>query len=63
VVPSLDVLKNAIARLAGTGTYVSASDVTPELKVLNVDGKRPTDPDYPLHIKSIADSQSKRGPG
>jgi len=51
VVPSLDLLRKVIAALPGTVTYLNANDVTPDLKILNIDGKGPTDPDYPLHFE------------
>jgi hypothetical protein len=47
-VPSVEVLRRAVATVAGTVTYLAASDVTADLKVVTVDGKRPTDADYPL---------------
>ena len=50
-VPSLDLLRRAVASVPGTLTYLAASDVTPELKVLTIDGKRPTDPGYVLLVQ------------
>lgn len=47
-IPSLDLLRRAVASVPGTLTYLSASELTPELKVVTVDGKRPTDAGYPL---------------
>ena len=49
-IPSIDVLRRAVAALAGAVTYLAAGDVTADLKVVTIDGKRPTDADYPLHL-------------
>jgi hypothetical protein len=47
-VSSVEMLRRAVATVPGTVTYLAASDVTADLKVVTVDGKRPTDADYPL---------------
>jgi hypothetical protein len=50
-IPSLDLLRRAVAGVPGTLTYLSANDVTAELKVVTVDSKRPTDAGYVLQIQ------------
>lgn len=50
-IPSLDLLRRAVASVAGTLTYLSASDVTADLKVVTVDSKRPTDAGYVLQLQ------------
>jgi hypothetical protein len=47
-IPSVELLRRAVASIAGTLTYLSAAEVTADLKVVNVDGRRPIDPGYPL---------------
>lgn len=47
-IPSLDLLCKAVANLKGTITYLRASDVTADLKVLAVEGKAPNQAGYPL---------------
>jgi ABC-type phosphate transport system substrate-binding protein len=47
-IPSLDLLRRAVASVTGTLTYLSASELTADLKVVNVDGKHPTEAGYPL---------------
>jgi hypothetical protein len=49
-IPSLDLLRRAVASVAGTLTYLSAAEVTADLKVVSVDGKSPTDAGYPLSL-------------
>jgi hypothetical protein len=50
-IPSVEVLRRAVATLAGTVTYLNLNDVTADLKVVNVEGKRPTDKDYALGVE------------
>ena len=47
-IPSLELLRRAVASVAGTLTYLSASELTADLMIVNVDGKRPTEAGYPL---------------
>jgi ABC-type phosphate transport system substrate-binding protein len=47
-VPSLELLRQAVASIAGTLTFLSAAEVTADLKVVRVDDKHPTDAGYPL---------------
>jgi hypothetical protein len=47
-VPSLELLRKAVASIAGTLTFLNAAEVTADLKVVSVDSKRPTDGGYPL---------------
>ena len=47
-IPSLELLRRAVASVPGTLTYLSTAELTADLKVVNVDGKRPTDTGYPL---------------
>jgi hypothetical protein len=47
-IASLDLLRRAVASVAGTLTYLSASELTADLKVVTVDGKHPTVAGYPL---------------
>lgn len=49
-IPSVEVLRRAVATVAGTVTYLTLTDATADLKVLTIDGKQPTDADYPLHL-------------
>jgi hypothetical protein len=49
-IPSLDLLRRAVASVAGTLTYLSASELTADLKIVSVDGKSPTDAGYPLSL-------------
>jgi hypothetical protein len=48
--PSVDALRRAVATVAGTVTYLTAADVTTDMKVVTIDGKQPKDPDYPLQF-------------
>jgi len=50
-VPNIELLRRVVATLPGTLTYLDVNDVTPELKVLRVDGSAPGDPDYPLRVE------------
>ena len=47
-VPSPELLRRAVASLAGTITYLRASDVGPDLKIVKIDDKGPTDAGYSL---------------
>jgi hypothetical protein len=39
-----------IVSLPNTVTYLNATDVTDDLKVLKVEGQHPQDPSYPLQF-------------
>lgn len=45
-VDSSDLAQRVVARLEGTLTYLPLSAVRPDVKIVRVDGKLPTDPDY-----------------
>jgi hypothetical protein len=45
-VDSGDLAQRIVARLDGTVAYLPVSAVRPDVKILRVDGKLPTDPDY-----------------
>lgn len=47
-VDSSDLAQRVVARLEGTLTYLPLSAVGPEVKIVRVDGKLPTDPSYPV---------------
>jgi hypothetical protein len=47
-VDSGDLAQRVAARLEGTVTYLPFSAVRPDVKIVRVDGKLPTDPDYPI---------------
>jgi ABC-type phosphate transport system substrate-binding protein len=48
IVYSTDMALNLIASIKGSITFVPASAVTAEVKVLKIDGKLPSDPNYLL---------------
>jgi hypothetical protein len=48
IVYSNDMALNLITAIRGSITFIPVSAVTPEVKVLRIDGKLPTDPGYPL---------------
>lgn len=48
IVYSTDMAMNLIAAIRGSITFVPASAVGHEVKVLRIDGKLPSDPGYPL---------------
>lgn len=50
-IPSADLLRRLVVSLAGTVAYIDAAEVTADLKVLTIDGKRPTDAGYPLTVE------------
>jgi hypothetical protein len=45
-VDSSDLAERVVARLDGTVTYLPLSAVRPDVKIVRVDGKLPTDPGY-----------------
>ena len=45
-VESSELAQRIVARLDGAVAYVRASEVRPEVKIVRVDGRLPTDPDY-----------------
>lgn len=48
IVYSSDMAINLVGAIPGSITFVLASAVTPNSKVLRIDGKLPSDPGYPL---------------
>lgn len=44
----VDVLMKVVGRLPGAVSYADPRDVTPDVKVIAIDGKLPADPGYPL---------------
>ncbi|MGH7559094.1 MAG: hypothetical protein ACREMD_15205 [Gemmatimonadota bacterium] len=48
IVYSNDMTRQLVTALAGAVGFIAASDVTPAMKVLSINGKLPGDPDYPL---------------
>ncbi len=48
IVYSSDMAMNLVSMIPGSITFVLASAVTPNTKVLRIDGKLPSDPGYPL---------------
>jgi len=50
-IPSVDLLRKVVAAMAGALTYLDAADITPDLKVVSIEGKLPTDLDYPLKLQ------------
>lgn len=48
LVYSTDMAINLIAAIPGAITFIPATALVPGIKVVRVDGKLPTDPDYPL---------------
>jgi len=49
-VAPVELLRRVIVSLPNTVTYLDATDVTDDLKVLKVDGQDPKDPNYPLQF-------------
>ena len=47
-VPRVDLTARLVARLPGAVAYVRESQVTPEVRVLRIDGRLPGEPGYPL---------------
>jgi ABC-type phosphate transport system substrate-binding protein len=48
IVYSSDMALNLVSAIRGSITFIPASAVTPEVKVLRIDGKLPSDPGYVL---------------
>ncbi|MGH7572930.1 MAG: hypothetical protein ACREMK_13970 [Gemmatimonadota bacterium] len=48
IVYSNDMTRQLVTALAGAVGFIPAADVSPEMKVLRINGKLPGDPDYPL---------------
>jgi hypothetical protein len=46
--PSIELLRRAVASVPGTVAYLRSTDVGEDLTVLRIEGKRPGDPGYPL---------------
>ena len=49
VLPSTGMQREAITAYPGGITIVDAADVRQGMKVLQIDGKLPDSPEYPLH--------------
>jgi hypothetical protein len=49
-VEPVDVYERVVAKLDGAVGYVRITDVRPDVKVLRIDGKSPTDPGYPVRF-------------
>ena len=49
-VSPVELLRRVIVSLPNTVTYLNATDVTDDLKVLKVEGQAPQDPSYPLQF-------------
>ncbi len=47
-VDSLATLRLVVAKLPGAVAYLRSSDLSPEVRAVRVDGKLPSDPEYPL---------------
>jgi hypothetical protein len=47
-VPSVDLLRRLAAKLEGAVIYIAVEDITPELKLIRIDGKFPRQPGYRL---------------
>lgn len=43
-----DMTRQLVSALPGAVGFISATDVSPEMKVVRINGKLPGDPDYPL---------------
>lgn len=48
IVYSTDMTRQLVAALPGAVAFVAAKDVSPEMKVMRISGKRPGDEGYPL---------------
>lgn len=48
IVYSNDMTRQLVTALAGAVGFIAASDVSPEMKVVRINGKLPGDSDYPL---------------
>jgi hypothetical protein len=48
-VDSSDIVQRIVTRLDGAIAYVRASEVRPDVKVVRVDGRLPTEPGYRIH--------------
>jgi hypothetical protein len=46
---SSDIAQRIVSRLDGAIAYVRVADVRPDVKVVRVDGRLPTDPGYRIH--------------
>jgi hypothetical protein len=53
------VVQRVIARLPGAIGYVRAHEVSPEVKVVRIDGKKPGDPGYAIFAEGQARSQAE----
>jgi hypothetical protein len=65
VVEPATVLQRVVARVPFTVTYVRREEVSSDVKILPIDGKRPGDSDYPIVIASSVkvqpSTQTRRG--
>ncbi len=48
IVFSTDMMLELVIAIPGSISFVSADEVTDDVRVIRVDGKLPSDPDYPL---------------
>ena len=58
VVEPATVLQRVVARVPFTVTYVRREEVSADMKIVRIDGKRPGDSDYPIVSASAARSQT-----
>ncbi len=61
VVEPATVLQRVVARVPFTVTYVRREEVSAELKIIPIDGKRPGDSGYPIVIATAASSPTFTG--
>jgi hypothetical protein len=57
------VLQRVVARLGGAIAYVRAREVSAEVKVVRIDGKRPGDSGYPIMTDGSSTAQATPTPG
>jgi hypothetical protein len=55
------VLQRVVARLGGAIAYVRAREVTDEVKIVRIDGKRPGDAGYPIMTSGPSTAQATPG--
>ncbi|MDQ2645603.1 MAG: hypothetical protein M3020_17430 [Myxococcota bacterium] len=61
VVEPATVLQRVVARVPFTVTYVRRGEVSAELKIIRIDGKRPGDSGYPIVIGASAPAPGDQG--
>jgi hypothetical protein len=47
------VVQRVVARLPRAVAYVRLSEVSPEIQIVRVDGRKPGDPGYPIHAELV----------